>query len=110
VAGALSLVAKGVKGDAVVLLGLEVEDFGGDVFQGAEELAFIVEQEIGVGAFALDVKVTALEAVGVGGACAGGDAVLEAKASSRGEQPHERGYAFCGLREIFHSRGFLTEK
>jgi hypothetical protein len=100
--GALGLVAVGVEADAVVLFGFEIEDFGRDVLEGAEKLAFVVEEEIGVGALALNVEVAALQTVRIGCAGAGGDAVLEAKATGGSQQSHEGRHMFGGLREIFH--------
>jgi len=88
-AGAGGLVAVGIEGDAVVVIGLEVEHLGGDVFEGAEELAVGAEEEFCVGAFALDVDVAAFEAVGIYSSGSGGNTVLEAHAPGGGEEPHE---------------------
>ena len=85
VGGAVSLIAVVVEGDAVVFVGLEAEDLGGDVLEGAEELGVAVEEEVGVGTLALDVNVASLEAVGIRGTGTGGDAELEAEATGGGQ-------------------------
>jgi hypothetical protein len=93
-AGAGSLVAVGIEGNAIVIFGLEAKDLGGDVLEGAEELAVAREQEIAVRSLALDVDVAAFKAVGVNGASASRNAVFEAELTRGGQQPHEGGHLF----------------
>ena len=101
------LEAIGVEGDAIMVVGLEAEHLRGEVFEGAKELTIVGQKQFGVGAFALDVDVAAFEAVGIGCTGTRGDAVFEAEATSGGHQPHERGYCFCCLREVFHGESVL---
>ena len=94
-AGAGGFEAVGVEGDAVVVLGLEAKNFGGEVLEGAEDFAIVRQKEVCVRALAFDVDVAALEAVGIYGTGAGGDAVFEAKTTGGGKQPHEVCDLFC---------------
>ena len=88
-AGAGCLVAIGVEGDAVVILGLEAQHFGGDVFEGAEQFSIVAEEEIAVRALALDIDVATLEAIGIHGTGTGRDAILQAQTSCGGQEPHQ---------------------
>jgi hypothetical protein len=90
--------AVGVEGDAIVVVGLEAQHLGGEVFEGAKELTIAGQKKLGVGALALDVDVATLEAVGIRCPGTGSDAVFEAKTAGGGQQPHQSGYLFCSLR------------
>jgi hypothetical protein len=90
-AGAGCLEAVGVEGDAIVVFGLQAQHLGGDMFEGAEELAIAAQQDFGVGALALDVDVAALKAVGIYGSGSGGDAIFEAESPGGGQQSHQGG-------------------
>ena len=77
-AGADGLELVGVEGDLIVFFGLEADDLGGHVFEGAEEFAAALGEQRRVGAGQLDVDFAGLQAIGVGSAAAGGDSIFEA--------------------------------
>ena len=85
ICGTLCFEAVGVEGDAVVVFWFEAEDLGGDVLERTEQLAILIEQEFCVRPFALDVNVTAFEAVWISrtGACR--DAELKPKTTRCGQ-------------------------
>jgi len=51
---AVCLEALGVEGDAVVVLGFEAKDLGGDVLNGVQEFPVAGEEERGIGAAEFD--------------------------------------------------------
>src|SRR6185437_12509813 len=70
------LIAVGVERDSIMLLRLQPQNLGGDVFERAQQFTIALQQKAGVRPLALHVDVAPLKAVGISGACACGDSIL----------------------------------
>src|ERR1700744_4718083 len=99
---ALSLVAIGVEGDAIVLFRLQPQHLRSNVLESAQQLPIAVQQKTGVRSLALDVDVPSLEAVWVRCTRSCGNPVLESKTSGGGQNAHQRGYFLSRLGKVFH--------
>ena len=100
-AGAQGFEIFGVKGDFVVLLVFEAQDFGGDVLERTEQLAAALREQAGIGPGEFDVDLAGFESGGIGGAGSGGDAVLQTQPAQGRQGPEEFCDFLCGCGVIF---------
>ncbi len=98
------LVAVRIEADPVMLFRLQPQRLGGNMLQGAQQLAVMLQQQIGVRAFALDIDVAPLQPVRIHGTRARRDAKPKPKSSNRGYKPHQCGNRFGCQRKILHLR------
>jgi len=105
-AGAESLEVVGVEGDLVVLFGIEADDLGGDVFEGAKDFAAAFGDEFSIRAGELDVDFAGFEAVGVGRSAASGDAIFHAKSAGLHQRLKEGGNLMGGGGVVFDRHWF----